>query len=78
MQPDKKLLLIVPERIISLADEAADALQISRLAFIRQAIIARLISFRDTEKRAIQTLLENEMTLSADLLNKENTSGANT
>ena len=54
----KRVLLILPEELLELTDEAAEALQITRLGFIRQAIALRLASFHRKDKQAIEPLLD--------------------
>lgn len=71
MQPDKKIVLIIPAQLLDLADSAAQTLQISRLAFIRQAIMARLIDYRDREKQNLEALLMDEICLTSDLISKK-------
>jgi len=55
-----RILLILPETLLRLVDEAAQILQMSRLALIRQAIMGRVSTFQNTEKKAFEALLEPE------------------
>jgi hypothetical protein len=57
LSDNKKIILILPERLLERADEAADALHMSRLAFIRQAIVARLQTFENVERKVLETVL---------------------
>ena len=59
----RRLLLILPEQLLELTDEAAEVLQISRLGFIRQAIALRLASFHRNEKVAMKSVLDREKSL---------------
>ena len=50
-EPSKRhILLILPEQLLELADDAAHALQLSRLAFIRQSIMRNVAAFQHNEK----------------------------
>ena len=57
---NKRILVAVPEKLLGLADEAACALQMSRVAFVRQAIAMRLATYRRTERPMMTGLFENE------------------
>jgi hypothetical protein len=54
----KRILLLLPEELLELTDEAAKVLQVSRLGFIRQAIALRLASFHRNEKQTFQNLFD--------------------
>ena len=55
---NKRILVAVSEKLLGLADEAACALQMSRVSFIRQAIAMRVATYRRTERPMI--MFENE------------------
>ena len=56
--PSKRsVLLILPETLVKAADEAAEGLQISRLAFIRQSIVRNVAFFQAEEKPGLDSLL---------------------
>lgn len=57
MSDNKKIILILPGDLLERAGEAADALHMSRLAFIRQAIVARLQTFQNVERKVLETVL---------------------
>jgi metal-responsive CopG/Arc/MetJ family transcriptional regulator len=57
LSANKKIILILPECLLERTDEAADALHMSRLAFIRQAIVARLQTFQNVERKVLETVL---------------------
>jgi hypothetical protein len=57
LSDNKKIILILPERLLERAGDAADALHMSRLAFIRQAIVARLQTFENVERKVLETVL---------------------
>lgn len=45
-----RILIALPEKLLSLCDEAAASLQMSRVAFIRQAIATRLAAYHRAER----------------------------
>lgn len=53
---NKRIVLILPEILLTSTDDAAHSLSMSRLAFIRQALIAKLIQFRRDEAESIKQL----------------------
>jgi hypothetical protein len=55
-QNKQSVLLVLPETLVKAADEAADSLQISRLAFIRQSIVRNVAFFQHNEKPGIDSL----------------------
>jgi len=57
---NKRILVAVPEKLLSLADEAARALQMSRVSFIRQAIAMRVASFHRSERPALGGFFEEK------------------
>lgn len=48
--PKRRILIGMPEKLLHLCDEAASVLQISRVAFIRQAVATRLVAFHRAER----------------------------
>jgi hypothetical protein len=56
----KRILLILPEQLLELTDEAAELLQVTRLGFIRQAIALRLASFQRDEKQIMENLADRQ------------------
>ena len=63
MASNKRILLILPEPLLALTDEAADTLQMSRLAFIRQAIAGWLTIFQRNEQEQLKRLYEERREL---------------
>jgi len=55
----KRILLILPEQLLDMATEAAESLQLSRLAFIRQAIFRSLAIHHRTEKPIMDSLFQH-------------------
>jgi uncharacterized protein (DUF1778 family) len=54
------ILIRVPLEMLSAMDKAADALHISRVGFIRQAISRNLVHFLEHEKPMIERLYRPE------------------
>ena len=57
---NKRILVAISEKLLGLADEAAGALQMSRVSFIRQAIAMRVASFHRSERPAMGDLFEEK------------------
>jgi hypothetical protein len=57
LSANKRIILILPDLLLERADEAAEALHMSRLAFIRQAIVARLQTFQSHERAVLEKVL---------------------
>lgn len=54
---NKRIVLIVPEAMLDLAEDAARALQMSRQAFIRQAITSKLVKYAKEDAKELDALL---------------------
>jgi len=52
---NKRIVLILPEALLASTDVAARTLCMSRLAFIRQALVAKLNTFQHEENARIQS-----------------------
>lgn len=48
----RRVLLILPGRLVELAEEAAEVLQISRAGFFRQSIAKNVAAFNRTERQS--------------------------
>jgi metal-responsive CopG/Arc/MetJ family transcriptional regulator len=53
-----RILVALPEKLLNLCDEAAATLQMSRVAFIRQAIATRLASYHRAERPMMMDLFK--------------------